>query len=231
MSGTTNFVEHNPTNANQENDATYQADATRSGGIVLNQALPSVWLNKVWTQSSRMATALALMLVNKGYSPVDGTTPQTNNTSFSTATTNLAAVLANILTFADLTLANIVSGLGFTPVRQGGGPTQGTSQINIGVDTGAATRARLAIAGVDEGQLAYVSDVFAGESGNYRIQWGVANSTSVTFPIAFNQHGGGQPVVMALGNFGGSNNIQSTSYTGFTLALGNTTTWIAIGPL
>ena len=64
-------------------------NALRTGGIQLNNLLPSVMLNKLFYQQSTMNAALAQMLVAKGYSPMD------------TSVTALAAVLANILTNAD----------------------------------------------------------------------------------------------------------------------------------
>ena len=85
----TNFLQWNPTESNQETDAAYEADSLRSGGIQLNNLLPSIMLNKLFYQQSTMNAALAQMLVNKGYSPMD------------TSVSALAAVLANILTNAD----------------------------------------------------------------------------------------------------------------------------------
>lgn len=64
--GTSNFLQHNPSAANQENDATYNSDTTRTGGIGVDQILPSVWLNKVWFQASTFIAALANVIANFG---------------------------------------------------------------------------------------------------------------------------------------------------------------------
>jgi hypothetical protein len=97
----TNFSLWNPTATNQENDSTYQGDSQRTGGAINGQAFDDVLANKLLYQATIMVRALALMLVAKGYSPVDGTTPFTADTSTNTAATALATVLANILTVAD----------------------------------------------------------------------------------------------------------------------------------
>jgi hypothetical protein len=89
MAGTSNFLQHNPTAANQEDDATYAADSTRTGGIGVDQIMPSVWMNKIWYQASTFIAAFAGALANKGYNLSDA--------NLST----LEAVLANVLTTAD----------------------------------------------------------------------------------------------------------------------------------
>lgn len=89
MAGSTNFQQFNPTQSNQETDSAYTSDALRSGGVQLNNTLPSTLLNKLWYQMSTFVTAFANMLVAKGYSPMD------------TSESALAAVLANVLTNAD----------------------------------------------------------------------------------------------------------------------------------
>jgi hypothetical protein len=89
MAGSTNFQQFNPTQSNQETDAAFTADALRSGGVQVNNPLPSPLLNKLWYQLSTFVTAFANMLVSKGYSPMD------------TSEAALAAVLANVLTNAD----------------------------------------------------------------------------------------------------------------------------------
>ncbi len=81
----TNFIQWNPGSSNQESDATYSADAQRSGGFQTNQEVPSPLLNKVLYQVSTMVTALANALVNAGYSPED--------TNLATLTTLLETAL------------------------------------------------------------------------------------------------------------------------------------------
>jgi hypothetical protein len=89
MPGTTNFLQFNPTQSNQQTDSVYAADALRSGGVQLNNQLPSVMLNKMWYQMSTFVAAFCQMLVGKNYSPMD------------TSVSALAALLANVLTNAD----------------------------------------------------------------------------------------------------------------------------------
>jgi hypothetical protein len=100
----TNFIEHNPTATNQENDATYQGDSSRTGGFTIGPFTPQL-ANKMLRQPTMFVAALALALQNKGYSTTDGSTPFTASGSPSAAVTALAAVLANILTGADSLIA------------------------------------------------------------------------------------------------------------------------------
>ena len=90
MSGTSNFLQFNPTQATQETDAEYLADATRTSGALDGNAWPDVSANKVLYQVTTMTAALGQMLANKGFSVSDS---------------NYAALvsqLANLLTTVDL---------------------------------------------------------------------------------------------------------------------------------
>ena len=90
MSGISNFLQFNPTQANQETDAEYLADATRTSGALDGDAWPDVSANKVLYQVTTMTAALGQMLANKGFSVSDS---------------NYAALvsqLANLLTTVDL---------------------------------------------------------------------------------------------------------------------------------
>jgi hypothetical protein len=98
----TDFSQFNPPATNIETDATFQSDSTRTGGITFDQIMSSVLANKILYQASTMNRSLALMLVNKGYSPKDGTSPYQADSSSNAAVTALSAVLANILTKADV---------------------------------------------------------------------------------------------------------------------------------
>lgn len=89
MPGTSNFLQWNPTQANQEADSAYAADAVRSGGAAIDGIFPSATANKLFYQLSTMVAALGQMLANKGYAVSDG--------NFN----DLVAILANILTNAD----------------------------------------------------------------------------------------------------------------------------------
>jgi hypothetical protein len=86
MAGTTNFVQVNPAAANQENDGTYAADPLTTGGVGVDDILPSPWLNKVWFQASTFICALAYVMANWG-------------AGFNIVDTNLATLQAQILAF------------------------------------------------------------------------------------------------------------------------------------
>ena len=88
--GSSNFQLFNPTISNQETDAAYTADSLRSGGIQVDDILPSPFLNKIWYQAVTGVYALMQMMKNKGFTVSDAN-PAT-----------LAATLANILTTADI---------------------------------------------------------------------------------------------------------------------------------
>jgi hypothetical protein len=113
-----NFVQVNPTAANQESDSTYQGDNFVTGGAAQGAFFNPATANKFFYQTSTMMEALAYMLKLKGYSPVDGTTPVTDPGTPSASVIALATVLANLLTNADLTaslfvaLSNIGNGFG-----------------------------------------------------------------------------------------------------------------------
>lgn len=90
MAGSSDFVIHNPTNANQQPDSVFADDALTTGGVGTDAILPSVWLNARWYEDSVGFACLAAALANKGY-VISKDNPAT-----------LTAVLANILTNADI---------------------------------------------------------------------------------------------------------------------------------
>jgi hypothetical protein len=96
MPATTNALQWNPTQANQESDTAYAADSERTGGAVSGQ-FPSALGNKLFYQLSTYITALATMLANKGYS---------NNDS---NLANLVAVMNNLVTNADLSILSLIT--------------------------------------------------------------------------------------------------------------------------
>ena len=96
MPGTTNALQWNPTQANQESDTAYAADSERTGGAVSGQ-FPSATANKLFYQLSTYITALATMLANKGYS---------NNDS---NLANLVAAMSNLVTNADLSILSLIT--------------------------------------------------------------------------------------------------------------------------
>lgn len=90
MPGTNNFLEFNPTGANQENDGTYAADAQRLGGATSPSLFAATLANKAFFQWSRMVVAVAQMMANKGYNMSDA------------VLNNLINSLSNIVTNADV---------------------------------------------------------------------------------------------------------------------------------
>jgi hypothetical protein len=90
MAGTTNFQQFNPTQANQESDAAYTADSTRSNGAGVGAIFPSNCANKLFYQTSTGVAALMQMLANKGFS--------TNDSNLAV----LAGALSCLLTTADI---------------------------------------------------------------------------------------------------------------------------------
>lgn len=206
----TNFSQWNPTAANQETDAAYQANSQRTGGAGSGAIFPSILADKLFYQLGIWVRAMALAMVAKGYSPTDGTTPYTADASSSTAATSLAIVLQNILTNADL--------------QNSGSPYAGML-----VATPATTDNSHAPA-----TTALLQNYPQAGTPQQRIESGTgtssSNSGSVTFGTAFSA----TPVVVATGGptNPGSCNIQSVSASGFTFSTGSSTgeiQWIAIG--
>ncbi len=90
MPGSSNFLQFNPTQANQESDAAYTADSTRTGGAGINGIFPSALANKLFYQLAAFIWALAGALADKGYILSDANP------------TTLRGVLANVITSADI---------------------------------------------------------------------------------------------------------------------------------
>jgi len=88
--GSTNFLLFNPTQANQETDAEYLTDATRTGGAGVDALWLSPSANKTLYQLTCGMYAIMEMMAGKGFTTLD-TDPAT-----------LTAVLANILTTVDI---------------------------------------------------------------------------------------------------------------------------------
>lgn len=91
MAGTNNFLQWNPTEANQENDAAYASDSARSGGAGTGSIFTSQTANKLFFQTSTMVAALAAMMAVKNYNMQDSNLG------------NLQTALSNLLTNADVT--------------------------------------------------------------------------------------------------------------------------------
>ena len=73
MAGTTNFVQTNPTKANQQDDATYDSYSLTADGIGVDAIMPSAWLNKAWFQSSTFVAAIAAVIAAFGPGYTSGT--------------------------------------------------------------------------------------------------------------------------------------------------------------
>lgn len=115
MPGSTNFLQWNPNAINQETDTAYNGDSMRSGGAPANAIFASPLANKGFYQWSIFVAAFAQMLATKGYSPNDGSaTP-------ASALANLEAVLANVMTQADMSPWALLASPAFT-----GSPTAPT---------------------------------------------------------------------------------------------------------
>lgn len=131
---TTNFLQFNPTGANQDNDAQYLADALRTGGAPLDGVLPSKTFNKVEFQASTFVAAFCQMLAAKGYSTSDADIAA------------LAGILANVVTDADL--ANGITTVAYATTVAFNANTSNGFQINL---TGPVTSST--ITGISPGQL------------------------------------------------------------------------------
>lgn len=103
MPASTNFQQWNPTKANQENDSTYATDTTRLGGITTGSTFPSPLADKAFYQWSTFIGAFGIMMRAKGYTTSDADISA------------LAAVLANVLTWADLGFLNNIVTVAYSP--------------------------------------------------------------------------------------------------------------------
>jgi hypothetical protein len=130
MSGTSNFQQWNPNATNQETDSQYTSDAMRTGGAADPSIFPSATANKLFYQVSTFAAAFAQALANKGYSLSDA------NLS------NLAAVLANVMTQADMTPYAPLAGPTFT------GTPSTNALTTTGIDAGAVAQIRMEYSGI-----------------------------------------------------------------------------------
>jgi hypothetical protein len=114
MAGTTNFLQQNPGAANQENDATYAADPLTTGGVGVDDLLPSPWLNKIWFQCTTFICAIAYVIANwgSGFTITDTSLSvlKTNLTNFFTGLQNGAAAIQNAGLSGSRSLQVITSG-------------------------------------------------------------------------------------------------------------------------
>lgn len=92
MPGSSNFLQWNNGQANQETDAQYTADAARQSGAGNGAIFASATANKLFYQLSTFITAFGTALANKGYVLSDANIA------------TLATVLANVMTAADMSV-------------------------------------------------------------------------------------------------------------------------------
>jgi microcystin-dependent protein len=97
MSGSTNFKQHNPTQANQEDDAEYLIDSVRVNGAIAG-VYQSTSFNKFAYQVTTFIAALAQSLATKGFTVNDDNI------------TTLETVLAHIVTTLDSIDATTLGG-------------------------------------------------------------------------------------------------------------------------
>lgn len=71
MPASTDFLQWNPTAANQETDASYSTDAMRVAGASTAAIFPSTLANKLFFQCTTFISAFCQMLAAKGYSTSD----------------------------------------------------------------------------------------------------------------------------------------------------------------
>jgi len=117
------FLQWNPSEANQDPDAVYQTDPLRVNGIATNATFPSPTANKLFYQLSTFVTALAQVMVAKGYTIDDA--------SLSALETNLAGIVTgkDNPTFNLLTAASILSTTG---LQSYGGVESGEVGVQVG---------------------------------------------------------------------------------------------------
>ena len=125
MPGSTNFLQWNPNALNQETDSAYAGDSVRSGGAPANAIFASLLANKAFYQWAIFVAGFANMLANKGYSPNDG------SASPGSALANLEAVLANVMTQADMSIFALLASPAFTGTPTAPTPTTGDNSTKL----------------------------------------------------------------------------------------------------
>lgn len=120
MAGTTNFVQVNPTAANQQNDSTYDSYSLTTDGVGVNAILPSPWLNKVWFQCTTFIAALASVIANFG-------------AGFTITDATIATLETNLLDFFNSFLATSGNNSnGYWEKTPGGKITQWAQAVALG---------------------------------------------------------------------------------------------------
>jgi len=180
---TTNFQQWNPTASNQESDAAYTSDAQRVGGASSGE-FPSQLANKLFYQLSTFIAALGQMLSTKGYA--------TSDVDISA----LAAVLANLITNADLARLSVQA----TRTNMIGSYSAGSTYTNL---SGEATFQEVTMIGPQNdntGRSYSIRSIIAGSNGptnsieNYSYGYayiGFWVPAGATFSVTLTQDTGG----------------------------------------
>jgi hypothetical protein len=189
MPGSTNFIQWNPNGVNQEDDAAYAADSLRSAGAPTNAIYPSPTANKSFFQWSTFIAAFASMLATKGYSPNDGSADPP------TSINNLAAVLANVMTQADMSPYALLASPHFSGDPQAPTAAPGDSDLSIANTAFVSAAVAAAGAGISFNYATNSGFIkFGATFGNLILQWKLgshlcaANGRGViteTWPTAF----------------------------------------------
>lgn len=156
---TTNFLQWNPSQSNQESDSTYLADSQRTGGAVDNTPLPAALGNKVFYQASTFIAAFCGMLAAKNYS--------TSDASLSA----LQAVLANIVTENDQIPA--ILSVAYSPTPGFNAAAANGFQMTLGGNVTSS-----AITGITPGQLVafyFIQDAIGGRTVVWPVSFVGAN--------------------------------------------------------
>jgi hypothetical protein len=152
VSGSSNFLQFNPTQANQETDAQYLVDPLRTGGYSLDAIVPGVLLNKATFQASTWITAMAQMMATKGFTVSDA--------NLST----LTSVLASIITTVDLAPYALLAGPVFSGSPTVPAPSGGAGDNSLHIANTAWVQsffATLAYVNATFASISYVNGTFA----------------------------------------------------------------------
>lgn len=144
--------------------------------------------------------------------------------------TPFSSALANKIFFQFSTFATAFAN---SLTAKGLSPNDGSAAPGTAVATLAAVFANICVVAADiANALGYVpaNDGLLNQLNNVRVQHGATSTSVVSFPVAFSS----TPDV-ALGNEGGSANIQSGSVTRFGFSInfsfgGQVVHWVAVGP-
>jgi hypothetical protein len=168
LSGTHNFQDWNPANANMESDSAYTADSMRQNGAVDPSIFYSALANKVLRQPTVFVAALMDALAAKGYSGTDS------------SRSTLATMLAAIMTAADMAVYATQAWV--------------SGQVSAAISTAEST-AEAAVEAWAQSGFAYSFAQYNGYIkfpsflGGFILQWAYVNvsssGTACNFPTSF----------------------------------------------